>query len=142
LGSIAGTLDAIAAIVLYASPVNLHTSTGIFRYISSGIFGKTVYSGGIIYPLVGLVMHYGIATVWSSVYVMILFRIFKPGYVWIKIILFSCAIWMVMNGLILPLAGFTSGQSNVWSIFKSFSAILLCVGFPICLITEKKAGSI
>jgi hypothetical protein len=127
--------------VLYASPVNLHTVAGIFRYISSGIFGKMVFSGGMIYPMLGLVVHYGIATLWSWVYVMFLFRIFKPGYLWIKMILFSCTVWMIMNGFVLPLAGFASGHNNAWTIFKSYSAILLCIGFPICLITEKKSSS-
>jgi len=35
-GAIAGTMDAEAAILLYAKPVNLHNISKIFRYIATG----------------------------------------------------------------------------------------------------------
>jgi hypothetical protein len=42
-GAIAGTLDAIAAILLYTKGVSLHNISKIFRYIASGLFGKPAF---------------------------------------------------------------------------------------------------
>lgn len=134
---IAGSLDAAAAIALYARPVSLHTAAGIFRYIASALFGRIAFAGGLLYPLTGLVLHYLIALVWSSVYLMFLLQIFKPGFVWVKMILFSCMVWIVMNGFVLPLFGLYSAHHEAWTILKSYSPILLCIAFPICLIFEK-----
>lgn len=134
---IAGTLDATAAIALYAKPVNLHTATGIFRYIASALFGKLAFSGGPVYPITGLIMHYLIAVFWSSVYLLILLRVFKPGFVWAKMILFACTVWIIMNGLVIPLFGLSSAHRDAWTILRSYTPILLCVAFPICLIFEK-----
>src|SRR5882672_8898010 len=94
---IAGTLDAIAAILLYARPVNLHTISKIFRYIASGLFGKPAYYTGPLYPFAGLVLHYLIATIWAAIYILILSRTFKPGSVLVKTILLGSLIWIIMN---------------------------------------------
>jgi hypothetical protein len=137
---IAGTLDAAAAVVLYAKPVNLHTTAGIFRYIASALFGNPAFSAGPFYPIMGLVMHYLIALIWSGLYLMILLRILKPGYVWIKMILFSCTIWIVMNGVVLPTFGLISTHHETWTTLKSYAPILLCVAFPICILLEKNVN--
>ena len=138
-GLIAGTLDATAAIILYAKPLNLQHIAGIFKFIASGLFGKeAAFSGGIIYPVAGLLIHYLIALSWAAVYMIIIYPVFKPGYLWIKTILFSSMVWIFMNGIVLPLFGLTSAHSNAWAMLKSFSPILLCVGLTVCFITEKK----
>lgn len=139
---IAGTLDAAAAIALYAKPVSLHTVAGIFKYIASALFGRKAFSGEPVYLITGLTMHYLIAICWTSVYLLFLFRIFKPGFVVAKTILFSCTVWIVMNGIVLPLCGLTSAHQDAWTIFKSYAPILLCIAFPICFIFEKKSATI
>jgi hypothetical protein len=137
-GFIAGTLDAAAAVVLYAKPINLHSIAGIFRYIASGLFGRgPAFSGGPVYFLAGLIIHYLIALSWTALYLLIIYRIFKPGYLWIKSILFACTVWVAMNGILLPIFGLSSAHNSAWTILKSFSPILLCVSFPVCLIVEK-----
>src|SRR5258708_337910 len=92
-GLIAGTLDAAAAILLFAKPVNLHNTSRIFRYIASGLFGRQAYATGPFFPIAGLALHYLIATIWSALYILILFRVFKSGSVWAKTILLASLIW-------------------------------------------------
>ena len=136
---IAGTLDAIAAILLYAKPPNLHNISRIFRYIASGLVGKQAYLTGPFYPIAGLILHYLIALVWSAVYVYVLFRVFKPGSVLVKMILFACLIWVIMNGFILPLSGLVSRYDG-WAVMRSFTVLLLCVSLPVSLLVEKRFG--
>src|SRR6202035_2069740 len=90
---IAGTLDAVAAILLFAKPPNLHNISMVFRFIASGLLGNTAYSSGIIYPLAGILLHYLIAVIWSASYLFVLYRVFKSGSVWAKTILFASLIW-------------------------------------------------
>jgi hypothetical protein len=136
-GLTAGTLDAVAAVLLYAKPVNLHNSSRIFRYIASGLFGKVAYETGPLFPITGLILHYMIATLWSFIYLFILYHVFKSGAIWVKIILFASLIWVIMNGFVVPLSGLTS-RPDGWAIMRSFTVILICVSLPICLITEKR----
>jgi hypothetical protein len=136
-GAIAGTMDAEAAILLYAKPVNLHNISKIFRYIASGLIGKPAYYAGPFYPFAGLVLHYLIATIWSAIYILLFFRMFKPGSVWAKTIFLASLVWIIMNGFIIPIAGLTARYDG-WAIIRSFAVLLVCVGLPICLISEKR----
>jgi len=138
-GLIAGTLDAIAAIILFARPASLHKISGVFRYIASGLFGKTAYTSGFIYPLSGLILHYLIALAWSAIYLLIFCRVFRPGFVWAKTIFLASLIWITMNGFVMPICGLNSAHYDGWSVMRSFLVLLLCVGLPICLIAEKRS---
>jgi hypothetical protein len=136
-GLTAGTLDAAAAVLFYAKPVNMHNISRIFRFIASGIFGKAAYATGPLFPTTGLILHYFIATLWSCIYLFVIYPVFKSGSLWVKIILFGSLIWVIMNGFVVPLSGLTSSRDG-WAIMRSFTIILLCVGLPICLVTEKR----
>jgi hypothetical protein len=136
-GFIAGALDGTAAVVVFSRHYTLHSMAGVFRYISRGIFGKSVPPAGALYPIIGLILHFLVATIWSAIYMLVLVRIFKPGSVWARVILFGSLIWIVMNGFILPLVGLTL-QYDGWSIMESFAVILVCVSLPICLVAGRK----
>ena len=140
-GLVAGTLDAIAAILLFAKPADLHHISRIFRFIASGLFGKPAYATGSFYPIAGLVLHYLIATIWSAIYLLVLFPLFKSGSIWAKTILLASLIWIVMNAFVLPICGLNPHPDG-WAIMRSFTIILFCVGLPVCLIAEKRGRRI
>jgi hypothetical protein len=62
---------------------------------------------------------------------------FKPGSVWAKTIFLASLVWIIMNGFIIPIAGLTARYDG-WAIIRSFAVLLVCVGLPICLISEKR----
>jgi hypothetical protein len=136
-GFIAGTLDATAAVLFYARPINLHNAGRIFRWIASAIIGKTAYLDSHLYPLFGLAIHYFIATSWAAIYLLVLFKVFQPGFIWAKTILFATLIWITMNGFVKELAGIVS-KTDSPAIVLSFAILLFCVSLPICLIAEKQ----
>ena len=137
-GLLAGVLYTIAVILLYAQPVTVHNISTLFRYISRGLFGTATAEDGALYPALGLLLHFFIALTWSIIYFSFLSKYFKPGNTWIKIVLFSCLIWIIMNGFLVPFSGLSSRYDG-YAISRSFLAILLCVSLPICLIAEKKS---
>ena len=137
-GLIAGTLDGVAAVITFSNPLNLHNASKVFRYISASLFGSQAIQGGLVYAFIGLAIHFLIATAWSAVYILLVFRVFKPGVLWAKIILYATTIWVIMNGFVITLAGLKA-QYNGWSIMRSFSIILFCVSIPICVIGELRS---
>ena len=136
-GLIAGTLDATAAVLIYAKPVNRHNAAGIFRYVASGVFGQHTHSAGPLYPVLGLILHYCIAMIWSAVYMLLFSRFFKSGNVWAKALLYGSTVWVLMNAFVVPLSGITA-HSDSWGMMRSFTIILFCVGLPITLIAERR----
>lgn len=134
---IAGTADALAAILMHARPVSLHQASWIFRYIASGLFGVKANNTGLIYPISGLFLHYFIAFCWSAIYFLIISRAFQPRGILIKCFLFGTLIWAVMNGLVMPLAGLAARYDG-WGIMRSCGIIILCVSLPIVAIAEKQ----
>ena len=74
-GLLAGTLDAVAAIVVsQASPA------AVFKYIASGAFGAgKAFSGGDIMIAWGVIFHYFIALSWT-----LLFFFIYPTLPWLK----------------------------------------------------------
>jgi hypothetical protein len=137
-GFVSGSLDAIAAILLFAHPVTLHNISNIFRYIASGLIGQGAFANGLVYPFLGLFLHFLIATIWSAVYLLFLYRLFKPGSVVAKTILLAALIWITMNGFVIPLSGLGAARSSGWAIMRSFSVLVICVGLPVTLIVEKR----
>jgi hypothetical protein len=137
-GLLAGILYTIVIIFLYAKPVNVHNISTLFRYISRGLFGTATAEDGALYPVLGLLLHFFIVLTWSVIYFSFISQYFKPGNSWIKILLFACLIWIVMNGFLVPLSGLSSRYDG-YAVSRSFLAILFCVSLPICLIAEKKS---
>ena len=136
-GFISGSLDAAAAILFYAKSYELHNMGLVFRYIAKGILGKGAYSAGVIYPLIGLILHYLISTIWSIFYFSFLSKSFRSGFLWIKMPVLAALIWIVMNAIVMPIFGFSNAHYDGWSILKSFLILLVCVSAPIVIITEK-----
>lgn len=137
-GFISGLLDASAAILLYTKPHNLHNISMLFRSIAKGLLGKEAYSAGIIFPFIGLILHFLIANIWSALYLTILSSAFKPGFLLAKTFLFAAIIWVIMNGFVMPVFGYNGAHYDGWSIMRSFLILLFCVSIPIVIVTEKR----
>jgi uncharacterized membrane protein YagU involved in acid resistance len=137
-GFISGMLDAIAAILFFTKPHNLHNIGMVFRSIAKGLFGKEAYSAGITYPLIGLILHFLISAIWAVFYLVILSSAFKPGFQVAKTVLFAAMIWIIMNGFVMPVFGYSGAHYDGWSIMKSFLILVFCVSTPIVFVTEKR----
>jgi hypothetical protein len=137
-GFISGSLDAIAAILFFTKPHNLHNISMLFRSIAKGLLGKAAFSPGIIYPLIGLILHFLISNIWSAFYLTILSSAFKSGFLLVKTVLFAALIWVTMNGFIMPVFGYSGAHYDGWSIMRSFLILVFCVSAPVVIITEKR----
>src|SRR4051812_35454109 len=102
-GLIAGTLDILAALIIYDLILQKTPSIKILQSIASGIFKKEAYSGGSQMALYGLLLHYFIALTFAWFYFTIYpyFNFLRKNTL-LSGILYGIFVWIVMNLLVLP----------------------------------------
>lgn len=138
-GLIAGTLDMLAAIIVYAVVLQKTTAIKILQSIASGIFKKDAYSGGSQMALYGLLLHYFIALIFAWFY----FTIY-PYFTFLKKntllsgILYGIFVWIIMNLVVLPTVFPVLPEKHLdFPLILSILILIFCIGIPIAFITKK-----
>ncbi|SRR5258708_6336828 len=132
-GFLVGTLDALAAILNFIVPV-IRNPVIIFRYIASGLFGKSAYSDGVIMPLTGLLFHYFIATAWT-----LLFFAAYPRLSWLRKnkimvgIAYGIVVWLAMNLMVVPLSLAAQFPFRPLQAAVGMAILIVVVGLPISI---------
>jgi hypothetical protein len=135
-GLVGGALDILAAFVLLGlrgvSPIQ------VLQSISSGLLGMEAYDGGIPIALLGLGLHFLIATTAATVYHFASLRIsILVQHAVICGLLFGVAVYLFMNFIVLPASAFPHKLSyTFWPFLRGMSVIMFCVGLPISLINK------
>lgn len=138
-GLIAGTLDILAALIIYDLILQKTTSIKILQSIASGIFKKEAYSGGSQMALYGLLLHYFIALIFAWFYFTIYpyFNFLKKNTV-LSGILYGIFVWIIMNLVVLPTVFPSLPEKHLdFPLILSMLILIFCIGIPIALITKK-----
>ena len=138
-GLIAGTLDILAALIIYDLILQKTTSIKILQSIASGIFKKEAYSGGSQMALYGLLLHYFIALTFAWFYFTIYpyFKLLKKNAL-LSGILYGIFVWIVMNLLVLPTVFTALPEKHLdFPLILSILILIFCIGIPIAFITRK-----
>lgn len=138
-GLIVGTLDILAALIIYSVILQKTTAIKMLQSIASGIFKIDAYSGGSQMALYGLLLHYLIALIFAWLYITIYpyFKFIKKSP-WLSGILYGIFVWIVMNLVVLPIAfpGLPAKHLD-FPLILSILILIFCIGIPIALITKK-----
>ena len=136
-GLIAGTLD-ICAAFLYAW---LRAGVGPIRVlhsVASGLLGAAAFQGGGKTAVLGIALHFLIATVATAVFYFasrrLLFLIERPV---IFGLLYGVAVYLFMNFVVLPLSNVALRPSPISVRLINMLIIMFCVGLPIALIVRR-----
>lgn len=132
-GLIAGTLDGLAACIMYVissgkDPMN------VFRYIASGVFGPDAFNGGVPMALWGIAFHYFIAFGWTVLFFIVALRASMLTRNWIVSgILYGIFVWAIMNLVIVPLSlvPMKSGGREWLGMIKAALVLIVCIGLPV-----------
>jgi hypothetical protein len=138
-GLVAGSLDILAAFLVYCLIKQATTPERLLQYIASGVFGQTAFSGGWQTALCGLAFHFLIAFSFAAFYVLVYPYI--PFLKQRKVeagLLYGILIWIVMNLLVLPLLFHNTPNFSWEAIGLGVGILMFCVGLPISLITREK----
>jgi hypothetical protein len=137
-GLLAGTLDGLAAALLYSIPTG-KDPLNVYRFVASGVFGKEAFTGGVAMGLVGILFHYGIAMGWTVLFFLVYPRvaILSKNKI-VTGIFYGVFVWVMMNMVVLPLSNVPmSGEREVTDIIKGMVVLMICIGLPISWMISK-----
>jgi len=136
-GLIAGTLDITAAFLTAWFRAGV-TPTRVLQFIASGLLGAGSFSGGTKTVLLGLALHYLIATVATTVFYLAshkwLFLVERPVMVGL---LYGVVVYGFMNFVVLPLSRVQPRPLTLTGFIIGLLTLMFCIGLPIALIVRR-----
>ena len=136
-GLIAGTLDICAACLTAWLRAGVGP-IGLLQYVASGALGPSAFQGGVETALIGLALHFLIATIWTVVFYLAsrkwLFLIERPVMFGL---LYGIAVYTVMNFVVLPLSRVPPRPMTAVGTTIGLLTIMFCIGLPIALIVRR-----
>ncbi len=126
-GAAAGTGDLLLALVLYRVPLGR-----ILQSIAAGLLGRAAFDGGIATAVLGLVLHFFIATTAAAVYAIASRRVPHLARWWVASgLLYGIAVYLFMKYVVLPSSAVPRlTPFDPWAM----AGHALLVGLPIALI--------
>jgi uncharacterized membrane protein YagU involved in acid resistance len=134
---VAGTLDILAACLVYAVILDKTSPARILMSIAGGIFGKAAYSGGTPMVITGLLLHFLITFIFSVFYYLV-----YPGLSFLHRrkmlsgILYGIFIWLVMNLGVLPIVFKGMPLPDPGAALIGIAIVIAAVGIPIAYIVS------
>ncbi|MDG3581159.1 hypothetical protein [Galbibacter pacificus] len=137
LSFLMGTLDILAAVLLTlyygGDPIKM------LGYIASGALGTKALSGALYYVVIGLFFHYGIAFVWTVIFMWGYKKVpFLSQHRILTGMAYGLIIWSVMDLIIIPLSLITPGPFNIARAITGALILILAIGLPLSFITKNK----
>jgi len=136
-GLIAGTLDICAAFLT----AWLRAGIGpvrVLQFVASGVLGPASFAGGAKTAILGLALHFLIATIWTIVF-------YLASRKWLSLIerpvmfglLYGIAVYTFMNFVVLPLSLVARRPITAVGTTIGLLTIMFCVGLPIALVVRR-----
>lgn len=136
-GLLVGVLDGLDAIVFFG--IRGTTAARIFQAIASGLLGSPSFQGGGATVLLGVVLHFSIATGIVATYFAVSRRVplLIQHPVWCGLA-YGLVVYLVMNLVVVPLSAVTPGGPKPLAVLINGLTIhFLGVGLPTALIVAK-----
>ena len=136
-GLIAGACDLTGAIVVSwlragVSPVR------VMQSIAAGLLGAASYDGGAKTAVLGVALHFMIATIWTAVFYFasrsLRFLVERPVPAGL---LYGVIVYLFMNFVVLPLSAFPMRPVTLTGRVIGMLIIMFCIGLPIALIVSR-----
>lgn len=131
-----GTLNGTAGIIQFLLNGKKNPLL-IFKFISSGYFGKKAFFKGDIMVVYGIGFHYLIAGIWVLLFFIIYPKLklsinrFTAGTA------YGVIIWLSMYLIIVPQSNTPKVQGDLTQAIISFMIIVFAVGIPIATMQKK-----
>lgn len=132
-----GSLDIIAALV------NFYSKTGrdpviVLKYIARAVVGKEAYSGGNAMAVLGLLLHFLVAFIWTFFFFFIYPKLKLSSVNRILVgIVYGILIWIIMNYVILPMTKVPGGPFSLKQAAVDTLILIGAIGLPLSFIAHK-----
>lgn len=135
-GLAAGVLDAVDGVIAYSTqglnPIQ------VLQYVASGLLGKASFDGGLGTAALGTVLHFFIAFVAASIYVLASRWMSALRKQAISLgLLYGAAVYFFMNYLVLPLSKVGPIPFKLGLLLNGVLGHALFVGVPIAYFARK-----
>lgn len=129
-GLIVGTFDLTAAtiqtLIYNGSPVKM------FKYISSGVYGKDALNGGSGFAIQGVLFHYCIAMIWTIIFFLIYPKIpFLSKNRILTGILYGMLVWTIMSRVVVQLSNTPKAPFNFGRACIAAGILIVAIGIPL-----------
>lgn len=138
-GLIAGILDILAAFVSYMIKTGKNPFP-ILNYIASAAFGKEIgYGDKTLMPILGLLFHFLIATIFAAIFYYVWPLIRKVSTNWVISGLgYGVLVWVAMNLVVLPLTAAPGvGKHTTSGVITGMLILMVFVGLPISWVISR-----
>jgi len=134
---IAGSLDIIAASI-QANLSNGVAPLMVLKYIASGMFGSYALKGGMIYAILGLLIHFIITLmcVWVFFISYQQLRLLRKS-IWLNALLIALVAWSVTNLAVIPLSKIKPATLVLDKVITAIGILFFCIGLPIAYSAKK-----
>jgi hypothetical protein len=133
---IAGTLDISDALIFYG--LRGVPATRILQSIASGLLGRTAFTQGTRSAVLGLLLHYCIATTVATIYILASRHIPLSRRPILSGTLYGIVVYIVMNYIVLPLSKIGPRPTPpLIPLINGVAALILFIGLPIAFIARR-----
>jgi hypothetical protein len=130
-----GTLDIADALIFYA--IRGVPPIRILQGIASGLLGRPAFSGGASTALLGLVLHFFIAAIVATNYILASRKLPLFRHPFLYGTLYGIAVYVVMNYVVLPLSHIgLRPLPPLIPFINGVAALIFCIGIPTALIAR------
>lgn len=133
---IAGTLDISDALIFYG--LRGVAPTRILQGIASGLLGRRAFTQGTRSVILGLLLHYFIATTVATIYILASRKLplSKHPFLWGSV--YGVLVYIVMNYVVLPLSKIGLRPTPpLIPLLNGVAALIFFIGIPIALIARR-----
>ncbi len=138
-GLVVGILDGLFALIFYGLILGAQPLR-IFQSVASGLLGKASFEGGVQTFLLGILLHFVVATCIAAVYYVASLKLpVLIDHAVVGGLIYGMIAYLVMNYVVIPLSAARSGQFSLRTFLPAFIGHALLVGLPIALLARRSA---
>lgn len=139
-GLIAGTIDIGIASTWYPLTAGAHVLR-IYQGIASGLLGARAFTGGITTAVLGLVCHYGIALIWTTLFFVAYPRLpVLARSRWLTAVGYGIFVSAAMTFVVLPLSNVTPRPVHAGSFAVATVILIIAIGAPLSVLAARFYG--
>ena len=144
---IVAILDGLFPIVANFNRLHWAAPRRVFQSVAAGVLGRPSFDGGLTTALLGVCLHFTIALIWTSIYVLIVRRlgfiqrlVTTTGGTLLVGSIYGALIWCSMDFIVIPLSRATFTPVSNPAFWQQFIWHMIGVGPTIVWFTERVFG--
>jgi hypothetical protein len=138
-GLVVGILDGLFALIFYGLILGV-PPIRIFQSVASGLLGRASYDGGVPTFLLGILLHFVVASCIAAVYYVASLKLpILIRHAVVCGLIYGVLAYLGMNYVVIPLSAASSGRFSLRTFLPAIIGHALLVGLPIALLARRSA---